>query len=719
MGEQQKLNEFEPVSYEAWLKLVERDLQGVPFDKKLVKRVAGIEIQPLYTRDGAVDDGAGLPGSAPFTRGADALAMAEAGWDVRFELAYGDLREGARSIADNLAGGASSIALVLDRAARAGTSEHGIEGVAVENLSEFDALLAHVPLAEVPVTLDAGASALPAAAGLIALARHRKVPLEALSGSYGIDPLGTLATYGALPCVLDVALGDAAEATRWSFQNTPRMRALTVDTSPYHEAGADAPFEIALALATGLEYLRALTRAGLSVDEAASQILFRFSVGRDFFIEIAKLRVARRTWARVLEACGGSVEAKPSGNLQAKPSGNLRAKPSGSVEAHASGSLEAHASGSLEAQPMRIHARTSRRTKTQRDPWVNLLRGTAESFAAVVGGADAITTHGFDAAVGDSDAFGQRMARNTQHLLRHEANLHRVIDPAGGSWYVEAITESLAARAWERLQSIERSGGMARAILEGSVQQELQSMLEAERKAVETRRLAITGVNEFPHVDEVPVVRTQRTPTHARQRAEQAAEQSSEGLARLSIAVGSRFRSAIDAAGHGAAFGALRVALGAGTPARCRALVRERLAQPFEALRDRADALGGRPRVFLANLGPIPEHKARAGYAQNFLEAGGLRALTNEGFASAEAAAEAFAESGATLAAICASDALYAELAEPTARALRAKGARAIVLAGAPGEREAAYRAAGVSDFIHVGINAAESLRLLLERAGA
>ncbi|MET0341799.1 MAG: methylmalonyl-CoA mutase family protein [Polyangiales bacterium] len=683
MAEPPKLNEFAPPSLDAWRKLVERDLRGVPFADKLVKRVAGVEVRPLYTRADTSDDAAGLPGVAPYTRGATLLGAVADGWDLCFELAHGDLEAGTASVRRNVAGGVRSIALRLDRATRAGNNEHGLEGIAVECLDELAALLGDAPLDAMPVVLDAGASALPLAAGLVALARHRNIALDALRGSFGIDPLGTLATFGSLPSALDVALADAAEVAQWVHAEAPHVTALVVDTACYHEAGADASFEVALALATGLEYLRALTRAGLEVDQAARQVSFRFSIGRDFFAEVAKLRAARRTWARVVEASGGSTDA----------------------------------------QRMRIHASTSRRTKAQRDPWVNLLRATAESFAAVVGGADVITTHGFDATLGDSDGLAERMARNTQHLLRHESNLHRVIDPAGGSFYVESLTDALAQRAWERLQAIERSGGLARAVLEGSIQQELQGLLETERKAVEKRKLPITGVSEFAFADEPKVLRTRAASEAVRARAERAAERSSVGLARLSTESGARFRSAIDAASKGAAFGALRVALCSGEPARCRPLVRERLAEPFEVLRDRADALadehGERPRVFFANLGPIADHKARAGFAQGFLEAGGFHALTNDGFADAEAAADAFAKSGAQHAALCASDAVYATLAEPTARALRERGARAIVLAGAPGEREAAYREAGVTDFIHLGVNAVESLRSLLERTGA
>jgi len=687
MGEQQKLNEFEPVSYEDWLKLVERDLQGAPFEKKLVKRVAGIDVRPLYTRSDAVADGAGLPGFSPYTRGGYALGAVEGGWDVRQEVTTGEPEEAAQTILDQLNGGATSIGLVLDRAARAASNEHGREGLAIENLAELEAVLAHVALDKVPLSLEAGASALPVAAGLVALAKRRKVKLEALSGTLGLDPLATLATNGALPVSLEGALADAGEVAKWASENAPGLRALTVDASPYHEAGADAATELALALATAVEYLRVLTKAGLGIEQAARQIAFRFSIGRDFFVEVAKLRAARRTWARVVEASGGSAEA----------------------------------------QVMVVHARTSARTKTQRDPWVNLLRGTAESFSAALGGADAITTDGFDAPLGESDAFGQRLARNTQHLLRHESNVHRVVDPAGGSWYVETLTGQLAERAWQRLQSLERTGGVARGIIEGSIQQELKGLLEGERRAVELRKLPIVGVNEFPHVREDKLVRAEGTAAEreerAKARASSAADRSSEALADLRTEPGSRFASAVESVERGAAFAALRRALSAGTPLTCTPLVRERLAQPFELLRDRADhALaqrGKRPTVFLANLGPIPEHKARAGYAQNFFEAGGLLTLTNDGFTTPEAAADAFAQSGADLVALCASDSVYAQLAEPTARALQQKGARAIVLAGNPGPQEAAYRAAGVTDFIYVGVNAVDILRSLLERAGA
>jgi methylmalonyl-CoA mutase len=685
MQEPHKLNDFEAPSLETWRKLVERDLAGASFEKKLVKRVAGVDVQPLFTRADLPAAAAELPGFAPFTRGSHALGGVEMGWDVRQEIAHAEPERAGLAALENLNGGACSLLFTLDRAARALSEEHGQGGCALLNLRELGLALEHVALDKTPIALAAGASSFAYAAGLIALAEQRGVKQSALSGSFGADPLGTLASYGRLPNTLDEAYDEAAELARWAHAQGGGVRALSVETSMYHEAGADAAQEIAFALATGVEYLRALTERALSVEAALAQLQFGFSIGRDFFLEIAKLRAARRCWAEVARASGASGEQAAA----------------------------------------LVHARTSLRTKTQRDPWVNLLRGTAESFAAAVGGADAITTHSFDATLGEADELGQRMARNTQQILRHESNLHRVLDPAGGSFYVEALTGALAQKAWASFQAVEKQGGLAAALRAGLVQAQLAAALGQERLAVETRRLAITGVNEFPHAKEEAVASPRVDVLELARRVAQAKAETRLPLAQLAAAGAGagRLPRAIAALREGASFLEVQRALWpAAEPTRVQPLARERLAEPFEHLRDSADrklAQGGRrPRVFLANLGPVGEHKARAGYAQNFFEAGGFEVLGNDGFSNAQDAAAAFALSGAELCALCASDALYAQLAEATARALAAAGAKAVVLAGSPGEREAALRAAGVTDFIHVGVNLVESLRALLSRAG-
>ncbi len=680
MSEPVALNEFGPSSFEAWLKLVERDLAGAPFEKKLIKRISGMDVRPLYTRKDRAPE-QGLPGFHPFRRGGYPTGSVEMGWEVRHEIDRTDPVHAAAAVLDALNGGVRALSFRFDRALRSGKDGlHGEDGVAAYDLAELERALGETRLDWLPIHLRAGASAFTVAAALVALARKRGLPLTALSGSFGTDPIGTLAGHGALPGSLEGALGELAELARFTSEHAPRVRAVSVDTTAYHEAGADAATEVAVALATGVAYLRALTGAGLSVEIAAGQLNFEFAVGRDMFLEIAKLRAARLTWAKVLAACGAAESSRV----------------------------------------MAIHARTSLRTKTTRDPWVNLLRGTGETFAAAIGGADAITNMPFDVLLGEGDDFGARLARNTQELLRHESHLHRVVDPAGGSWYVEELTDQLARLGWEKFAAFEAAGGLAAVLHAGTLQKELAQAIDGEHRAVETRRLAIIGVNEFPHVKEDRVARSVRDTARAAERSV-AAGKRSPSLAHFGA--GGAFEQAISAVQAGASFAHVTDAARRGEGARVEALRTERFAEPFEALRDLADrftaARGKRPAAFLANLGPIPEHKARAGFAQNYVEAGGFVAIGNDGFTDAESAATAFAASGADIAVLCSSDALYAELAEPTARALAARGARVIALAGSPGERENAYRAAGITDFVFVGANVAQSLRSLLTRVGA
>ncbi|AWB20237.1 methylmalonyl-CoA mutase [Methylobacterium currus] len=311
----------------------------------------------------------------------------------------------------------------------------------------------------------------------------------------------------------------------------------------------------------------------------------------------------------------------------------------------------------LDPAPIRLHAETAWRSTTTRDPWVNMLRATTAVFSAGLGGADAITVLPFTAAIGLPDAFARRCARNTQHVLLDEANLWRVADPAAGAGGFEALTDALCAEAWSLFQAIEREGGIAGSLRSGALAGRLATLRRSRDADLATRRQPITGTSEFPDLHEAPVAVLSPAP---------AAEPAPEG-----------------------------------------ALPSRRLAEPYEALRDASDDIlartGRRPRVFLANLGPLSAFNTRATFARNAFEAGGIEAVTNEGFADHAALVEAFRASGTPLACLCSSDAVYAEQAVPAAEALRAAGATTITLAGKPGELEAALRAAGVAHDLYAG----------------
>jgi methylmalonyl-CoA mutase len=693
-------DDFPPIGYAEWRALAEADLEGAPFEQKLVTHTyEGIDIQPVYTRGDRPGEGDpdGFPGLPPFVRGSRPLGAVRAGWDLRQEHAHPDLGATNQAILEDLQGGVTSLLLRLDVAARNGLDPDdpaaaelaGRDGLMAYHADDLDAALAGVHLHMVGVTLEAGATFLPAAAMLVALWRRRGVPPEQAGGAFNADPLAVLARDGQLPLPPEAALAQLADLAAWTAKNYPHVTAVRVGTAPYHHAGATAAQDIAFGMATAVEYLRAMSRAGLDVDTAARQVLFSVSVGTHHFLAIAKLRAARRLWARVVEACGGSPGAAG----------------------------------------MRVHSRVSKRVLTQRDPYVNLLRNTVACFAAGVGGAEAITSVPFDSVGNLPDAVSRRIARNTVHVLQAEAHLNRVIDPPGGSWYLDWLTDQVAGKAWEIFQEVERQGGMLQAIVSGWVARQIDSAFAPRAKNLARRKEGITGVSEFPDVAEERVVRPAPDRTALREAAARrvaACRRGSEVLTALAADwrdAGPTTALVVEAAEKGASLGEMGCALGFhAEPTVIPPLTPHPFAEPFEELRDASDgwqaAHGKRPRVFLANMGSAAHHTARAAYAKNFFEAGGFEVIGNNGFKDAGAAAGAFAASGATVAVICSSDKLYPEVVPQAAPRLRAAGARSVVLAGNPGANEAAWRAAGVDRFIFIKCDVLGTLRQMLREEG-
>ena len=322
-----------------------------------------------------------------------------------------------------------------------------------------------------------------------------------------------------------------------------------------------------------------------------------------------------------------------------------------------------------------VAAETAWRMMTRRDPYVNILRSTVAVVAAGLGGADAITVLPFTAALGLPDAFARRIARNTQLILLEESHLAKVADPAAGSGGIEDLTEQLCAAAWALFQEIEKAGGADAALAQGLIQRKVAATRAEREKNIARRRDALTGTSEFPNM-------------------------------------------------HEAAVHVLDVAPRPSRPANAlrSPLPRIRLAEPFEALRDASDrmlaATGARPKVFLANLGKLSDFTARTLFAKNFFEAGGIEAISNDGFASRDAMIAAFKASGATLVCLCSSDKVYEAEAVDAAKALSAAGAAHIYLAGRPGELEAALKAAGVQDFVYVGCDVLATLKGAHDKLG-
>ena len=691
------LEGFEPVSYEQWRDVVEKDLKGAPFEKKLVTHTyEGIDLQPVYSpRDwDHQGDPSGFPGFSPRTRGADPMGLAACGWDVRQEHADPDLVRSNELILEDLQRGATSLQLRFDAASREGMDPDdesagdlvGRDGLAVYGLPDLDALLKDVRMGAIALGLEAGSTALPMAAAVTALWDQREVDRQRIYASFNYDPLAVLARSGRLPTSIDTAMSHLGELAVFCNTELPKVRAVRVGTGPYHHAGATAAQDLGLSMATAFQYLKAMTDAGLSVDQAAKQITFAYSLGCNFFLATSKLRAARKLWTKILEECGAEDPA---------------------------------ASGS-----MQMHVRTSKRVLTARDPWVNLLRNTVTTFAAAVGGAQIITSEPFDKAIGLPDSFSRRIARNTQIVLMEESHLAKVIDPAGGCYFLESLTDELAEKGWAELQKIEAEGGMAHALATGWVNQQIDSAFKGRLANIAKRKDPVTGVSEFPNLREKTVEK--RVPDFQAVK-DAAVQRNTQAPGDVAITgkpgSGEVMKSLVEAAKNNATVGAMARALWRGEePTPLTPLHPHPYAQPFEELRDASDTYlamtGQRPRVFLANMGPMAHFTARAGYAQNFFEAGGFEIIAGKGFDNADDAAKAFEDSGANIAVICSSDKLYPDFVPKVAPALHAAGAHTVILAGHPGDREATYREAGVDRFIFVKCDVLTTLRELLEEEG-
>jgi methylmalonyl-CoA mutase len=477
----------------------------------------GIEVNWLYSpRDSLAPDPGGLPGHAPFVRG----IRAGTPWAIRQRSAATDRSAANAQILEELEGGATEILLAIDPA--------GVAGVPVSSVDELDEVLNGVYLDLAPIALEGD----PAAAELLReLYRRRGLPAGELRGSFGLDPIGS-------PDLDLVETVGHIAAVRAEF---PHLQVLAVNTTSYVDAGAGGVLELALALSTAVAYLRAGQEAGIDPAEMASALEFTLAVGPDQFWEIARLRAARRLWSTVLEHSGVPAEQRSSP----------------------------------------LYVRTSRRMYSSLDPWINLLRATTAAFAAAVGGADGITVLPFDEPAGTGvttpGPLGRRIARNTQLLLAEEASLHRVADPAGGSWYVESLSDQIAQAAWKAFQALESDGGIRSWLSDGTLRRKLAELTAVRQSEIAHRQRSLTGVNQFPMLGDDGLERPATSPVRP---------------------------------------------TGDGTDP----LVRD--AAQFEALRVRAGTLDN-ACILLATTGPLAAHVSVAQWAKGFFETGGVQTVAS------------------------------------------------------------------------------------------
>ena len=600
-------SEFTAPTRQEWLDKIQVDLKGADFEKKLVWRTnEGFNVQPFYRRedlDGLKETDA-LPGEFPFIRGNKKDNNL---WYVRQDIKVEDAKAANEKALDILNRGVNSLGFRVagDKVGKdeLATLLNGIEPEAVE--LNFTTCQRHcVELAE----------------NLVAYFKEKGYKMDALTGSINFDPIEKILKKGK-----DVSpVLEFAPSLIKALEELPGYRCINVNSESLNNSGAFICQELGYALAWGNEYLQQLTDAGIDVDTAAKRIKFNMGVSENYFMEIAKFRAARMLWAQIVK--------------QYEPKCDC-------------------------ACQMWIHATTSRYNQTIYDSYVNLLRSQTEAMSAALANVESITVVPFDAPYEVPTDFAERLARNQQLLLKEEAHFDKIVDVAGGSYYIENLTDAIAKEGWKLFLAVEEAGGFLQEALAGKIQDAVNGSNKTRHANAAKRREFMLGTNQFPNFTE-----------------------KSEGKKPLSCACGCHQDE----------------------PATIAKLDSSRLANEFEALRMQTEAAAKQPVAFMLTIGNLAMRQARAQFSCNFLACAGYKVIDNLGFQTVEEGVEAGLKAGADIIVICSSDDEYAEYAIPAFKALN--GRAMFVVAGAPACSDE-LKAAGIENFIHVKVNQLETLK--------
>lgn len=601
--------QFPPVSYDTWRAKVDADLKGVPFEKKLVWRTnEGFNVQPMYRRDDIADlkTTDSLPGEFPYVRG----TRDNNNWLTRQEILATDPAEANKAALDVLQKGVNSLGFKV--------KEPSAEAIAT--------LLNGIDLKAVEVNFTCCPTKASALARLLVDYLKANNAEDSFHGSIDFNPYKRAFRHGA-EIDKDQVVADA-KLMLSICAPVKGLRCLAVDSVIFCNSGAYIFQELGFALAWGAEWLTLLTDAGVSATEVADRIKFNMGISSNYFMELAKFRAARMLWAQIVEKYDGSKESAR----------------------------------------MVAHALTSTFNQTIYDAHVNLLRSQTEAMSAALAGVDSITVTPFDTPYKTPDEFSERIARNQQLLLKEESHLDKVVDPAGGSYYVETLTVSIAAEAWKLFLDIDAKGGFTACVNSGEVQQAVNTSSAKRHQDMARRKEILLGTNQYPNFNEFAAEKIERT--------EGCSKEGSCGCAKDGDA--------------------------------SKALATARMASDFEALRLATEAAANRPKVFMLTIGNLAMRLARAQFSSNFFGCAGYEIVDNIGFDTVEQGIAAALEKKADVVVLCSSDDEYATYAPEAFKLLDGKAE--FVVAGAPACTDD-LKALGIENFIHVRSNVLETLQ--------
>jgi len=612
MAEEKLFTEFPPISTEQWEATINKDLKGADYEKKLVWRTdEGFNVRPYYRAENLkdIDYLNTLPDEFPYTRGTKADNNH---WDIVQEVEEADPVKANAIAVDALKRGATSIAFNANK---------------LDNKDALETLLKDIDLNKTGVQFNHVKNYIELVKNFLGYIEEKGYDKSQVSGSINFDPLIYRLKHNKFYFSQEEDMMQAVELLNM-VEGMPNFKLINVNGIVLHNAGSTIVQELGYTLALANEYLAFCTEHGVKLEKAASRMQLTLSVGSNYFMEIAKLRAARLLWSTIVE--------------QYKPTCDC-------------------------AYKIRINTVASTWNKTLYDPYVNMLRSTTEGMSAVIGGSDAISLLPFDVAYKESDEFSRRIARNVQVILKEEAFMDRVVDPAAGSYYVETLTNAIAEHAWTLFQSVEANGGALKAIEDGTLKAEIEKSCQKRDMDIATRRYILLGTNQYPNIKE-----------NMADKIERVVKDENEGL--------KTYRGAV-------AFEEIRLAT-------------EKYAEK-----------NGRPKVYLLKLGNLAMRQARAGFITNFFGCAGYEIVEPAGFATVEEGVKAVAEVNPALIVVCSSDEEYATLGVEAAKQCKAQFPNTpFLVAGNPTECIDALKEAGAEDFIHVRTNILESLKSYNEK---
>ena len=600
---------FPPVSTEEWMAKINVDLKGADFQKKLVWRTnEGFNVQPFYRREDleglpALDT---LPGEFPYLRG----TRDNNEWLVRQEVLGANAEEMNQHALHNIERGVNSLGIKIGRDF---------------DLADLDKLFKDIDLKKIEINISCCPRRAAEVAEALVAYINKVGAADEFRGSIEFNPFKRLLKHGLQ---FPGDLKEEALKVYNAVKDIKGLRCFCVDSAMLNNAGAYITQELGYALSWGAEWMNVMTDAGLKPAEVACKIKFNMGISSNYFMELAKFRAGRMLWAEIVKAYNPECDC---------------------------------------ACKMNVHATTSRFNTTIYDAHVNLLRTMTESMSAALAGVNSIETLPFDLTYKCADEFSERIARNQQFLLRDESHLDKVVDPAGGSYYIETLTASIAKVAWEIFNAVEEKGGFLSELTAGNIQKSVNESGVKRHTDVARRKEILLGTNQYPNINEMALDKLQK-----------------------------------DGCGCGCGCGTQEVADGA-----VEALNFDRAASQFEQLRLDTERSAKRPKVFILTIGNLAMRLARAQFSGNFFGCAGYEIIDNIGFNSVQEGVDAALAQNADVVVLCSSDDEYAQYAPEAFKALDGKAI--FVVAGAPACMDE-LKAQGIENFIHVRVNVLDTL---------